>query len=611
MGMKGIPAGSLIAVVSGCAALAVLALALDYWQQLGLSLEATRWIGIAYVALIHVAPALIYPSVYRHIPRFPTRVGLCLTPAICWWLSELMMRMRWHSFAEALWLVISPFLLVQLLLMLMVIGLAHVLVTLLHGNKLRLKQVLIYSSVMVAVVAMVLLNFSFFFTGYQSLFQAELLPEPELHPGRLDPESAATSKTELPNILFILSDDHRYDFSGYAGHPFIETPNIDQLAEEGVIFDRAYVSTALCSPSRASFLTGVSPYQHGVWNNFTPWSEQNRTFFEYLRPAGYSTAFIGKWHMPGGKLPEIAGLDHFVSFTNMGGQGTYEWNPMIVNGREVPSRTRYIATELTDYAIEWIEQQTGPFVLYLSHKSVHASFQPDEPDVDRYAGEDAHVPEGAHLWSAHTRNQYVHLTRTPLDTSIRRYGEAIHSMDREIGRLLNRLSELGLEQNTLVIYTSDNGYQWGEHDLTDKRWAYEESIRIPFIMRLPGNEQHRGQRNSNIIANTDVAATFLDAAGIESPDYMEGQSLLQLLDDPDTDWRDHFFYSYFYEPPYPTPTSFALVTDRFKLIETTWKGMELYDLQSDPREQRNLANDLDHAKTLSHLHMLLTREKER
>ena len=275
------------------------------------------------------------------------------------------------------------------------------------------------------------------------------------------------------------------------------------------------------------------------------------------------------------------------------------------------SRTRYIATELTDYAIEWIEQQSGPFVLYLSHKSVHASFQPDEPDVDRYAGEDPHVPEGAHLWSAHTRNQYVHLTRTPLDTSIRRYGEAIHSMDREIGRLLERLSELGLKENTLVIYTSDNGYQWGEHDLTDKRWAYEESIRIPFIMRLPGNELHRGQRNSNIIANTDVAATFLDAAGIEFPDYMEGQSLLQLLDDPDTDWRDHFFYSYFYEPPYPTPTSFALVTDRYKLIETTWKGMELYDLQSDPREQRNLANDLDHAKTLSHLHMLLTREKER
>ncbi len=584
-------------IVSG--SLGIVALVLDYWTELGLPLEATRWLGLAYAAMIHALPAVIYLLTFSLIRRFAPRFALSLLPAVCWWVSEVVMRMRWHSLAEALWLLFSPLFFLQLAIILLLIGASHLVMCLRGRQKPRILPVLGFTAVIVVCAAAVPVTIFPFLNGYQQTFQANLLPAPLNQPGRLNPAAVATSKTDLPNIVFILSDDHRYDFSGFAGHPFVETPNLDQLAAQGVVFNRAYVGTALCSPSRASFLTGVSPYQHGVWNNFTPWSEQNRTFFEYLKPVGYSTAFIGKWHMPGNRLPEIAGLDHFISFTNVGGQGTYEWNPMIVNGREVASRSRYIATELTDYAIEWMEQQQGPFVLYLSHKSVHASFTPDSADVNRYDAEDARVPEGAHLWSTHTRNQYVHLTRTPVDESIRRYGETIRSMDREIGRLLARIDQLQLADNTLVIYASDNGYQWGEHELTDKRWAYEESIRIPFIMRVPGSPG--GRVIERIVANTDIAATFLDAAGITVPDYMEGGSLLRLMADKNTRWRDGFLYSYFFEPPYPTPTSFALVTDRFKLIKTDWLGYELYDLHADPREQRDLSADAAFTGVLAEL----------
>ncbi len=474
-----------------------------------------------------------------------------------------------------------------------------------------------YVGLVIACFLAVPLSISPFLNGYQAVFQEDLLPNPASFPGRLDEgevikpvADASDVNASLPNIVFILSDDHRYDFTSYAGHPFVQTPHLDQLASEGVVFNRAYVGTALCSPSRASFLTGVSPYQHGVWNNFTPWSEQNRTFFEYLKPLGYQTAFIGKWHMPGGSLPEITGLDHFISFTNFNGQGAYEWNPMIVNGQEVPSRTRYIATELTNYALEWMEEQSGPFVLYLSHKSVHASFDPDEPDVYKYKNEAVHIPKDAHLWSAHTRNQYVHLTTTALDRSITRYGEAIYSMDREIGRVLEYLRERGREDNTLVIYTSDNGYQWGEHQLTDKRWAYEESIRVPFLMRMPGRHG-RGDQNHQIIANVDVAATLLDVAGVEKPDHMEGDSLMKIVSEPSSSWRKSFLYSYFFEPPYPTPTSFALVTQRYKLIETDWQGLELYDLKSDPDEQINLANAPEMAAVVTELNKELEESKRR
>jgi N-acetylglucosamine-6-sulfatase len=356
-----------------------------------------------------------------------------------------------------------------------------------------------------------------------------------------------------------------------------------------VRFTRAYATSALCSPSRASFLTGVEPERHGVWNNFTPWSDGNRTFFEYLSQAGYATAFIGKWHMPG-RLPVLRGVDHFVTFTNFGGQGSYEWCPLVVDGREEPSRTRYIATELTDRALAWLSEVEGrPFALLLSHKNVHSDFRPDEPERDRYRAAPLAPPEGAHPWIHLTNAQYTHLTFLSLDASIRRYAESVASMDREIGRVLDFLAEGGLDRNTLVIYTSDNGYLWGEHGLADKRWAYEESIRIPLLVRYPASGHAAGGAVDRIVANIDVAPTLLALAGIPAPAHMQGRSLLPLLADPSAEHRDALLYRYFFEPPYPTPTIRALVTPRHKYVAYDRLPPELFDLQADPHEQTNLA----------------------
>jgi N-acetylglucosamine-6-sulfatase len=332
------------------------------------------------------------------------------------------------------------------------------------------------------------------------------------------------------------------------GHEFVETPSLDRLAAEGVRFTNAFVTTSLCSPSRGSFLTGLYPERHGVFNNFTPWNNENRTFFEYLKRVGYRTGFVGKWHMPGG-LPSLRGVDHFVTFTVMGGQGVYFDCPLVVNGVEEPSRKPYIAEELTDRALEFIRaHREEPFVLYLSHKNVHAPFSPDPREQGRYAQEPFEIPDEAHSWVSMTEGQYVHLTLSPLQTVARRYAEAVTSMDREIGRVLDTLDELGLADRTAVLYTSDNGYLFGEHGLIDKRWAYEESIRVPFLFRYPPLQPTRGTEIDRAVLNVDLAPTLLGLAGVEVPQYMQGRSLLPLLRDPKSPWRDAFYYSYPFEP---------------------------------------------------------------
>jgi N-acetylglucosamine-6-sulfatase len=171
----------------------------------------------------------------------------------------------------------------------------------------------------------------------------------------------ACGQSQPPNIVFILSDNQRWDFMGCAGHPFVETPNLDRLASEGILFSNAFVTTSLCSPSRASFLTGQYAHTHGVRDNVTPWNDDNQTFFELLREAGYESAFIGKWHMPG-PLPRLRGVDLFVTFTIQKGQGRYFDCPLVVDGVEKPSRKPYITEELTDYALDFVSKpREGPF----------------------------------------------------------------------------------------------------------------------------------------------------------------------------------------------------------------------------------------------------------
>ncbi len=434
-----------------------------------------------------------------------------------------------------------------------------------------------------------------FLGGYRALFQRDLLPMPTSFPGPLpvDESADAALAADAPNIVFILSDDHRADFAGYAGHPFVETPSLDRLAAEGISFSRAYVTSSLCSPSRASFLTGTYPERHGVWNNFTPWSDGNRTFLEHLSRAGYATAFIGKWHMPG-RLPELRGVDHFVTFTHLGGQGSYEWCPLVVDGREEPSRTRYIATELTDRALAWLDQKRarggGPFALVLSHKNAHADFTPDALERGRYAQAEVPLPRDAHPWTHVIDAQYVHLGFRPLDDSVRRYAETITSMDREIGRVLDYLAQHGLDRNTVVIYSSDNGYLWGEHGLVDKRWPYEESIRVPMLLRYPASSHPAGATLQALVANVDVAPTLLALAGMAVPDEMQGRSLVPLLEGREAEVRDALLYEYFFEPPYPVPTSRAVVTRRHKYVEYDGRPAELFERAADPREARDLAD---------------------
>jgi len=228
-----------------------------------------------------------------------------------------------------------------------------------------------------------------------------------------------------------------------------------------------------------------------------------------------------------------------------------------------------------------------PFLLYLSHKSVHSSFRPDEPEAGRYARVPVTLPPGSQPWSHFDDAQYVHFTPWPLGTALRRYAEAVASMDRQIVRLLAELDALGVSDDTLVIYTSDNGYLWGEHGLTDKRRAYEESIRVPMLVRYPGVAE-AGARVEELVLNIDLAPTLLAVAGAAAPEHMQGSSLLPLLAGDATAWRDAFYYNYWFEPPYPTPTTHALRTRDYKYVEEPGRPPALYDLTADPAETRSL-----------------------
>jgi N-acetylglucosamine-6-sulfatase len=583
------------------ALLAVLALLLDSGARANASLVWLDVVGRVYFGLLVAAPLVLYPIAFFRGESLRWRVVLSLLPAALWWLTDVALRFHDHTLAEAIWLASSPVngLHLNALALAMVVAeiacrtiaprLGRVDQGHTRGTTLKIALVVLFFVTPVLPV----LSISPFLEGYRALFQADLLPLPESRPGpalAVAPETIDPS-AKRPNVIFILSDDHRHDVMGHAGHPFAETPALDRLAEEGVRFTRAYVTSSLCSPSRASFLTGTWPHRHGVWNNFTPWSNDNQTFLEHLGASGYDTAFIGKWHMPGG-LPELRGVDHLVTFTAFGGQGVYRDCPLIVNGVEEPSRKSYIAEELTDRAIAWIERERdAPFALYLSHKNVHAPFAPDTPELGRHAEDDVARPEGTHPWVLVTNTQYVHLNHRSQANSVRSYVEAVESMDRQIARVLTLLDERGLTRDTLVIYASDNGQLWGEHGLMDKRWAYEESIRIPFLVRYPASGHVPGTKVDRLIQNIDLMPSLLDVAGLPTPDHVQGRSWLSLLTRPEAPWRDAIFYSYYFEPPYPAPTTRALRTETHKYIEYETRPPQLFDLEADPGEQTNLALD--------------------
>jgi len=418
------------------------------------------------------------------------------------------------------------------------------------------------------------------------------------------------AKNRRPNIIFILSDDHRWDMLSCVGHPFIKTPSMDRLAKEGVLFKNAFVTTSLCSPSRASFITGQYAHTHGVKNNITPWNDKNVTFMELLNSAGYDNAFIGKWHMPG-NLPHLRGVGEFITFTIQAGQGRYFNCPLIVNGKETPSRKPYITEELTDYALEFISRKRkNPFCLYLSHKAVHHQFLPPPELNGLYRDVKLNLPKESDPWCTWVNGSIWYGLLGPLGHIYRKYCETIVALDQQIGRLLNRIDELGIRDNTVVIYTTDNGFFLGEHHLVDKRWAYAESIRIPFIIRYPNFVRAPGRQAKQMVLNIDVAPTLLDLAGVPVPENMEGMSIKPMLKNNDAPWRKACLYEYFEDFPYQVPEMNAVRTPRYKYIEyKTKKPVELFNIVRDTHENHNLINTPEGNQVLPSLKQMLEQLK--
>jgi arylsulfatase A-like enzyme len=421
--------------------------------------------------------------------------------------------------------------------------------------------------------------------------------------------SLATDSKATPNIVFILIDDLRWDALGCTGHPFAKTPNIDRIAKEGALFKNFFVSIPLCSPSRGSFLTGQYPHTHGVINNgdHSALSHKLVTFPKLLHDSGYETACIGKWHMGVDDSPR-PGFDRWVSFK---GQGVYNDPILNVDGK-VAKHPGYITDILNDYAFKFIRSEhKKPFLLYLPHKAVHGPFTPAERHKNLYA--DAVIKRTDSLDDpldgkpAVTRklndeksdskkgkqlSQSTNDRRMP-ENAIRNQLRALAAVDEGVGELFKALEESGQLDNTIIIFSSDNGFFWGEHGLADKRWGYDESIRDPLLIRFPrlikpGTVFHQ------FILNIDIAPTLLELAGTPVPKTIQGRSFFPLLKDPETSWRASFLTEYFQEKAYPrTPTWQAVRTDRWKYISySDLKGMdELYDLKTDPYEMKNLIND--------------------
>ncbi len=421
------------------------------------------------------------------------------------------------------------------------------------------------------------------------------------------------------NVIFILTDDHRYDAMGFLkGQSFLETPNMDRLAGEGAHFTNAFVTTALCSPSRATILTGVYAHRHRIVDNNTAIPPGTTFFPQFLQKAGYKTGFLGKWHMGNADDAPQPGFDHWVSFR---GQGTYlpSKDGLNVNGKRVPQKG-YITDELTDYAIDWLRtlDRNQPYFLYLSHKAVHSDFVPATRHAGRYknakfvppATMAATGPMAQHrpMWAQNQRNSW-HGVEFPYHSDLdigeyyKRYAETLLGVDESLGRVFKELESRGQLDSTLVIYMGDNGFAFGEHGLIDKRNAYEESMRVPLVARCP--ELFSGGRKvTQVVANLDIMPTVLDACGVAAPKGLDGQSWLPLTRGTPVDWRKELLYEYYWERNYPqTPTVHALRADRYKFIRYhgVWDIDELYDLQSDPLEGNNLIFHPEHQKLIAQM----------
>jgi N-acetylglucosamine-6-sulfatase len=418
-----------------------------------------------------------------------------------------------------------------------------------------------------------------------------------------------TAVESRPNTLFVLVDDLRFNCLSLLGHPFLKTPNLDRIGKEGAVFSNAFVTTPLCSPSRGSFLTGRWAHSHGIIDNTDRAAASHKlvTFPALQRAAGYETAFIGKWHMGNDATPR-PGFDHWVC---MPGQGRYEDPQLNTNGK-METHKGFNTDVLTDAAVDYLKRsRTKPFSLYLSYKAVHGPFTPPDRHKSLHAGapivrhpnaNDDYA--GKPAFQGGTAQQ-----RGPNDETVRNQLRLLQGVDEGMGRVLDVLQQQGQLDNTLVVFTSDNGYFHGDHGLGDKRAAYDEALRIPMLARFP-KWIRAGTKIDADVLNVDIAPTMLEVAGAKMPSDMRGLSMVPLLRGKKVKWREDFLAEYFFEQQFPRVPAWKAVRNRgWKLIryENKPEWTEMYRLSDDPFEMKNLANDALSAKQRTKMERRLER----
>jgi len=466
--------------------------------------------------------------------------------------------------------------------------------------------------------------------------------------------AAGQERGPRPNILFIFSDDHAYQAISAYGSRVNQTPNIDRLAREGLLFRNCFVTNSICGPSRAVILTGKYSHLNGMTVNGPAFDGSQVTFPKLLRAAGYETAIVGKWHLKS----DPTGFDHWEVLI---GQGPY-YNPTLIRNGERKQHEGYTTDLITDHALEWLRggrDRDKPFLLMFQHKAPHRRWLPNLKHLHLY--DDVNIPEPETLFddyatrgtAAHTQDMTIAVTMDDEDLKLVTPGElndeqrkvweaaygpknaafraarlegrelvrwkyqrylkdylrCVASLDENIGRVLEYLDEAGLAENTLVVYSSDQGFYLGEHGWFDKRFMYEPSLRTPLVARWP-KEIRAGQTCDAFVSNLDLAQTFLDVAGVKAPPEMQGASLRPLLAGATpADWRKSFYYHYYEFPGWHSVRKhYGVRGERYKLIHfyelDEW---ELYDLASDPQELRNLYGEPSQAENVQRLKRELER----
>ncbi len=447
-----------------------------------------------------------------------------------------------------------------------------------------------------------------------------------------------SSESKRPNILYIMSDDHAAHAMSCYGSRINETPNLDRIAEDGVRLDNCFCTNSICTPSRASILTGKYSHLNGVLTLNHRMDGRQMTFPKLLQQEGYQTAIFGKWHLGHGGIHDPTGFDYW---NVLPGQGLYH-NPVMHDMGEEKVFEGYVTDLITDFSLDWLERRDRdrPFCLLTHHKAPHRRWEPDDKHADMYEDIDIPVPETFDD-DYSNRSHAAAIAKMRIDRDldekdlkippppglsgqelkkwkyqrfIKDYLRCIASVDDNVGRMLDYLDEQGLTENTVVIYTSDQGFFLGDHNWFDKRFMYEESLRMPFVVRYPP-EIKPGTTNDDIILNTDFAATFLDYAGIETPREMQSYSFRGNLrgETPD-DWRTAMYYRYFMhlQGGHYVTAHYGVRTKRYKLIfyyeeEPGPQEWELFDLEEDPQEMRSVYEEPEYADVVEELKAELAR----